>query len=55
MQYFLGRYEYAMDGRGRMPVPPRFRDAFAVGAVLTQGPDPCLRLLAGDEGTDQQR
>ena len=53
MQYFLGRYEYAMDGRGRMPVPPRFRDAFAVGAVLTQGPDPCLRLFTSQSFEQQ--
>jgi len=43
--FFLGRYDYAMDGRGRVPVPPRYRSLFAGGAVLSQGsPDPCLRL-----------
>ena len=45
MTYFLGRYDYAMDSRGRVPVPPRYRDAFARGAMLSQGPDPCLRLF----------
>ena len=45
MQYFLGRYEYAMDERGRVPLPPRYRDLFIRGAVLSQGsPDRCLRL-----------
>ncbi len=42
-----------MDGRGRVPVPPRYRDAFAVGAVLTQGPDPCLRLFPGESFDEQ--
>ena len=53
MQFFLGRYEYAMDGRGRVPLPPRYRDAFAVGAVLSQGPDPCLRLFTGESFREQ--
>lgn len=44
-QYFLGRYDYSMDERGRVPVPPRYREAFLRGAVLNQGPDPCLRLF----------
>jgi len=42
--YFLGTYEYSMDERGRVPLPPRYRDAFLRGVVLSQGsPDPCLR------------
>ena len=43
--YFLGTFEYAMDERGRVPIPPRYRDAFRDGIVLSQGsPDPCLRI-----------
>ncbi len=53
MQYFLGRYEYAMDERGRVPVPPRYRDLFLRGAVLNQGPDSCLRLFT-EESFEQQ-
>src|SRR4029078_10857629 len=34
-----------MDERGRVPLPPRYRDAFRDGVVLSQGsPDKCLRL-----------
>jgi MraZ protein len=34
-----------MDERGRVPVPPRFRDAFLTGVILTQGsPDKCIRI-----------
>jgi MraZ protein len=49
---FLGTYEYAMDARGRVPVPPGYREFFADGAVISQGaPSRCLRLftLAGFE------
>lgn len=53
MQYFLGRYDYAMDDRGRVPVPPRYRDLLARGAMLNQGPDPCLRLFT-QESFDNQ-
>lgn len=44
---FVGHYEYSMDDRGRIPIPPAYRDQFARGAVLGQGaPDPCLRLYS---------
>ena len=34
-----------MDERGRLPLPPRYRDAFRDGIVLSQGsPDSCLRV-----------
>ena len=43
--YFLGTFDYAMDERGRVPLPPRYRDAFRNGIVLSQGsPDRCLRI-----------
>ncbi len=42
---FLGTYPYSMDERGRVPIPPRFRDAFLTGVILTQGaPDKCVRI-----------
>jgi MraZ protein len=54
VQYFLGRFDYAMDARGRLPVPPRYRDAFALGAVLSQGlPEPCLRLYTAQSFEQQ--
>jgi MraZ protein len=41
---FLGKHDYAMDERGRVPMPPRYRDAFMQGVILTQGsPDRCIR------------
>ncbi len=42
---FLGTFDYAMDERGRLPLPPRYRDAFRDGIVLSQGsPNRCLRV-----------
>lgn len=56
MHYFLGKYEYAMDERGRVPVPPRYRDALARGAVLSQGsPDPCLHLYTAESYEEQAK
>jgi len=41
-----GRYEHAVDEKGRTSVPARFRDAMTAGGdsylVLTTGLDPCL-------------
>jgi len=53
VQYFLGRYDYAMDDRGRVPIPPRYRDLFTHGATLAQGPDPCLRLFTAESFQQQ--
>jgi len=41
---FRGTYEYAIDGRGRMPIPARYRDAFGEGIVLVQSPDGCIDI-----------
>ena len=42
---FLGTFDYAMDERGRVPLPPRYREAFRTGIVLSQGsPDRCIFL-----------
>jgi MraZ protein len=48
--HFLGTFEYAMDERGRVPLPPRYRDAFRDGAVISQGsPDRCLRIFTQEQ------
>ena len=41
---FLGRYQHALDAKGRLAVPARFREALADGLVLTRGIDRCLAL-----------
>jgi MraZ protein len=42
---FQGVFDYSMDDRGRVPIPPIHREAFRPGIVLGQGsPDPCVRI-----------
>jgi MraZ protein len=43
---FLGEYEYRVDTKGRLPLPPRFRDKLASGLVLTAGPEKCIVAYA---------
>ena len=51
---FLGTFDYAMDERGRVPLPPKFRDAFRAGVVLSQGsPDRCIRIYTADAFAEQ--
>jgi MraZ protein len=50
---FLGKHDYAMDERGRVPMPPRYRDALMQGIILTQGtPDRCIRAYPLDAFED---
>jgi MraZ protein len=47
---FYGTFDYALDERGRVPLPPMYRDVFRAGAMLVQGsPDRCLRIYTMDE------
>jgi MraZ protein len=39
---FLGEYEYVVDSKGRVPLPPKFRDSLREGVVLTAGPESCI-------------
>jgi MraZ protein len=51
---FLGKHDYSMDERGRVPMPPRFREALMKGIILTQGtPDRCVRAYPVD-GFEEQ-
>jgi MraZ protein len=51
---FLGKHDYSMDERGRVPMPPRFREALMQGIILTQGtPDRCVRAYAAN-GFEEQ-
>jgi MraZ protein len=36
---FLGEYEYKVDEKGRVPVPPKFRRELKDGLVLAAGPE----------------
>jgi MraZ protein len=39
---FYGEFEYKIDEKGRVPIPPRFRNYLKDGLVLTPGPEKCL-------------
>jgi MraZ protein len=39
---FFGEFEYKVDEKGRVPIPPRFRRELKDGAVLTQGVEKCI-------------
>jgi MraZ protein len=41
---FRGTFEYTIDDRGRVPVPARYREAFAAGVVLVEAEDGCVEL-----------
>jgi MraZ protein len=41
---FLGEYEYRIDDKGRVPLPPKYRDRFKDGGVLAQGLEKCIQI-----------
>lgn len=39
---FLGEYEYRIDRKGRVSVPPKFREEFRSGIIVTRGYERCI-------------
>jgi MraZ protein len=39
---FYGEFDYKTDDKGRVPIPPRFRNALRDGLVLTKGAEKCI-------------
>jgi MraZ protein len=39
---FFGEFEYKIDQKGRVPIPPRFRRELKDGVVLTLGVEQCI-------------
>lgn len=46
---FFGEFEYRLDEKGRLPLPPRFRMAFKEGLVVAQGIEKCLTVYTQAE------
>jgi MraZ protein len=41
---FRGQYDYSLDAKNRLNIPPKFRAAFSEGLVLSKDPDPCIAI-----------
>ncbi len=39
---FLGEFEYKIDEKGRVPIPPKFRRDLKEGVILAAGPEQCV-------------
>jgi len=48
---FVGEYSHALDAKGRLTIPARFRAELETGLVVTRGYDPCLVVYAMSEWT----
>ena len=46
---FFGEFEYKIDDKGRVPIPPRFRRELKEGVVLTPGVEKCINIYALSE------
>ena len=48
---FLGDFEYRIDSKGRIPLPPRFRPKLSGGGVISYGWDKCIAVYPVSEWT----
>lgn len=48
---FIGEYNHAIDDKGRLAVPAKFRQLLKGGAVVTRGLDACLVVYPKKEWT----
>ena len=46
---FMGEYDHTIDGKGRIIIPSKFREALGEKFVITLGLDGCLFLYPMDE------
>ncbi|OJI06185.1 cell division/cell wall cluster transcriptional repressor MraZ [bacterium CG10_46_32] len=46
---FIGEYQHAIDGKGRMAIPVKFRQTLKKGAIVTRGLDNCLFVYTPEE------
>lgn len=48
-QMFFGRFGHAVDGKGRLTIPAKYRNVLATGVVITRGLDCCLYVYPREE------
>lgn len=41
---FRGHFDYSLDAKKRLNIPPRFRTAFSGGVVLAKALEPCIAI-----------
>ena len=41
---FLGQFEYTLDAKNRLTIPPKFRGQLSDGVVLAKELDPCISI-----------
>lgn len=46
---FFGEFNYKIDEKGRMPIPPRFRRELKDGVVLSPGVEKCINVYTVSE------
>lgn len=46
---FLGEYEYKVDNKGRLPLPPKFRQELGGELMVTRGVERCIVLYTAAE------
>jgi MraZ protein len=46
-----GEFQYSLDDKGRVVIPPRFRRVLGDQVVATRGIDPCIAVYSPDEWT----
>lgn len=46
---FIGEYRHAVDTKGRLAIPAKFRSVLRAGCVVTRGIDACLFLFTKEE------
>jgi MraZ protein len=42
---FFGEYQYKVDEKGRLPLPPKFRREMRDGVILTKGIEKCIDVF----------
>ena len=45
---FRGTFDYTLDAKNRLALPPKFRAALADGVVLAKGVEPCVAIWTSD-------
>ena len=46
---FYGEFDYKIDDKGRLPVPPKFRNSFKDGLIIAPGAEKCLTVYTANE------